>query len=59
VRVASILISGIVTTVLVSGVDWIDRRRHASGEIVAEPERTRPRRWASPVAPVRVAMKGR
>jgi membrane-associated protein len=37
---ASILISGIVTTVLVAGVDWIDRR-HASDEApatVAEPE---------------------
>jgi membrane-associated protein len=29
---ASIVISGIVTTVLVAGVYWIDRRRHASDE---------------------------
>jgi len=29
---ASILISGIVTTVLVAGVYWIDRRRHADEE---------------------------
>jgi hypothetical protein len=39
---ASILISGVVTTVLVAGVYWIDRR-HASDEIVAEPELTGPR----------------
>jgi hypothetical protein len=34
------LISGIVTTVLVAGVYWIDRRRHPSDETpatVAEP----------------------
>jgi hypothetical protein len=37
------LISGIATTVLVAGVYWIDRRRHASDEIVAEPELTGPR----------------
>ncbi len=38
---ASIVISGIVTTVLVAGVYWIDRRRHASDETsgtVAEPD---------------------
>jgi hypothetical protein len=29
------LISGIVTTVLVAGVYWIDRRRHPSDEIPA------------------------
>ena len=37
---ASIVISGIVTTVLVAGVYWIDRRRHASDETpatIAEP----------------------
>ena len=32
---ASIVISGIVTTVLVAGVYWIDRRRHASDETPA------------------------
>ena len=40
---ASIVISGIVTTVLVAGVYWIDRRRHASDETpatIAEPEIT-------------------
>jgi membrane protein DedA with SNARE-associated domain len=40
---ASILISGIVTTVLVAGVYWIDRRRHASDEIVAKAGLTGPR----------------
>jgi len=42
---ASILISGIVTTVLVAGVYWIDRRRHASDETpatIAEPGITGP-----------------
>jgi membrane protein DedA with SNARE-associated domain len=42
---ASIVISGIVTTVLVAGVYWIDRRRHASDETpatIAEPEITGP-----------------
>ncbi len=37
---ASILISGIVTTVLVAGVYWIDRRRNASDEFAAAPELT-------------------
>jgi len=40
---ASILISGVVTTVLVAGVYWVDRRRHASDETpatIAEPEIT-------------------
>jgi membrane protein DedA with SNARE-associated domain len=32
---ASILVSGIVTTVLVAGVYWIDRRRHPGDEIPA------------------------
>jgi hypothetical protein len=35
------VISGIVTTVLVAGVYWLDRRRHASDETpvtIAEPE---------------------
>jgi hypothetical protein len=39
------LISGIVTTVLVAGVYWIDRRRHPSDETpatVAAPEIARP-----------------
>jgi membrane-associated protein len=40
---ASILISGIVTTVLVAGVYWIDRRRNASEEFVAGRELTAPR----------------
>ena len=38
---ASIVISGVVTTVLVGGVYWIDRRPHAGDErpaVVAEPE---------------------
>jgi membrane protein DedA with SNARE-associated domain len=42
---ASIVISGIVTTVLVAGVYWIDRRRHASDETpatVGEPQTTGP-----------------
>jgi membrane-associated protein len=39
----SIVISGIVTTVLVAGVYWLDRRRHSSDETpatIAEPEIT-------------------
>jgi membrane-associated protein len=43
---ASIVISGIVTTVLVAGVYWIDRRRHASHgtpAAAAEPELPGPR----------------
>jgi hypothetical protein len=39
------VISGIVTTVLVAGVYWIDRRRHASDKMlatVADPEITGP-----------------
>ena len=35
---ASILISGVVTTLLVAAVYWIDRRRRAGDGIVAEPE---------------------
>ena len=42
---ASVVISGIVTTTLVGGVYWIDRRRHEGDETratVVEPETTRP-----------------
>ena len=40
--VAPIVISGIVTTVIVAGVYWLDRRRHADEEPSANVATTQP-----------------